>query len=147
MEFTKEGVVIEGNLITLAEITKNCLIAKVKDEKLLLLKMKWPRRDKAIKECITLTSEKIEIIKKIMFGKTIYFGEIDGKHSDVFNVFDESDIEIVEDVPTIVDFLTAHPSGHEYNHSFLITFRDYAGDGGYDDVSEDDIKEFETIWE
>jgi hypothetical protein len=81
-----------------------------------------------------------------MLGKTIYFGEIDGKHSEVYNTLDESDIKIIEDPKLILHFLSGFPSGHEYNYSFINTFSDRASDGEYDDISEEELKEFETIF-
>ena len=143
--YKKDGILIDENFISLSEITEKCNLEKVKEEKLLLLKMEWKGWrgfDEGILEKIVLPLEKIEIIKKHILGKTIYFGEIAGKHSDVYNSLDENDIEVIDDPKVIQQFLSSNPSGHEYNHSFLYTFCDYASDGGYDDISEEDAKEF-----
>lgn len=147
MEITykKDGILIDENFISLSEITEKCNLEKVKEEKLLLLKMEWEGWrgfDEGILEKIVLPLEKIEIIKKHILGKTIYFGEIAGKHSDVCNSLDENDIEVIDDPKVIQQFLSSDPSGHEYSHSFLYTFSDYASDGGYDDISDEDAKEF-----
>ena len=136
--YKKDGILIDENFISLSEITEKCNLEKVKEEKLLLLKIEWKGWrgfDEGILEKIVLPLEKIETIK-------IYFGEIAGKHSDVYNSLDENDIEIIEDPKVIQQFLSSNPSRHEYNHSFLYTFSDYASDGGYDDISEEDAKEF-----
>ena len=143
--YKKDGILIDENFISLSEIIEKCNLEKVKEEKLLLLKMEWKGWrgfDEGILEKIVLPLEKIETIKKHILGKTIYFGEIAGKHSDVYNSLDENDIEVIEDSKVIQQFLSSNPSGHEYNHSFLYTFSDYASDGGYDDISEEDAKEF-----
>lgn len=143
--FKKDGVLIDENFISLSDIIEKCNIEKIKDEKLVLLKMEWKGWrgfDEGILEKIVLPIEKIEIIKKHILGKTIYFGEIAGKHSDVYNSLDDNDIEVITDTKEINKFLSSNPSGHEYNHSFLYTFSDYASDGGYDDISEEDVEEF-----
>ena len=143
--YKKDGIIINNNFISLFEITKNCNLEKLKEEKLVILKMEWSGWrgfDEGILEKIALPIEKIETIKKYILGKTIYFGEIAGKHSDVYNSLDENDIEIIDDPKAILKFLQSNPSGHKYNHSFLHSFYDYASDGGYDDISEEDAKEF-----
>lgn len=149
IEYKKEGIVIDDNFISLFEIIKKCNLKKVKEDKLFLLKMEWKGWrgfDEGILEKIVLPLEKINIVKKHILGKTIYFGEIAGKHSDVFGSLDENDIEIIKDTKAIQEFLSLNPSGHEYNYSFLQTFSEYASDGGYDDVSEEDIKEIEKYF-
>jgi len=149
IEYKKNGILTAGTFIHLNEIVKRCTEEKIKEEKLLLLKMQWSERRgfEGILEKIVLPIEKIEIIKKHILGKTIYFGEIAGKHSEIYGHLDENEIEIIEDQKEVLDFLINNPSGHDYNHSFLYTFSDYASDGGYDDVSDDDVKEFETAFD
>lgn len=144
--YKKDGIIIDDTFIELSNIIKNCNYSKIKEEKLLLLKIEWKGWrgfSEGILEKIVLPSEKIEVIKKHILGKTIYFGEIAGKHSEVCNTLDDNDIEIVDDVNIIQEFLEQYPTGHIYNHSFLYTFYDYASDGGYKDkISEEDIEEF-----
>lgn len=143
--YKKDGILIDENFISLSEITEKCNLEKVKEEKLLLLKMElkgWRGFGEGILEKIVLPLENIETIKKHILGKTIYFGEIAGKHSDVCNSLDENDIEVIDDPKVIQQFLSSNPSGHEYNHSFLYAFSDSASDGDYDNISEEDAKEF-----
>lgn len=145
INYTKDGVSVNSEFINLSEIIKKCNAAKIKEENLLLLKMEWKGWrgfDEGIKERILLPIEKIETIKKYILGKEIYFGEIAGKHSEVYNTLDENDILIITDKKEISKFLKDFPSGHEYNYSFLHTFSDYASDGGYEDITDDNISEF-----
>ena len=98
--YKKDGILIDENFISLSEITEKCNLEKIKEEKLLLLKMEWKGWrgfDEGILEKIVLPLEKIETIKKHILGKIIYFGEIAGKHSDVYNSLDENDIEVISD--------------------------------------------------
>lgn len=143
--YKKDGILIGGIFISLSDIIEKCNIEFIKDEKLILLKIQWTGWrgfDEGILEIIALPMEKIKIIKKHILGKTIYFGEIAGKHSDVYGTLDENDIELIHDPKMISDFLHRNPNRHNYNHSFLYRFHDYAIDGVYDDVSEVDVKEF-----
>lgn len=145
--YKKDGILIDENFISLFEITEKCNLEKIKEDKLLLLKMEWKGWrgfDEGILEKIVLPIENIEIIKKHILGKKIYFGEIAGKHSNVYNTLDENDIEVIDDYKIIQQFLSSNPNGHQYNYSFLHTFYDYASDGGYEDISEEDIKEFSS---
>ena len=147
--YKKDGIIVGENFISLVEITEKCNIEKLKEEKLILLKMEWKGWrgfEEGILVKIVLPIEKIEIIKKFMLGKEINFGEIAGKHSEIYNSFDENDIELIYDQKEICDFLLNNPSGHEYNHSFLYTFHDHVLDGIYDDVTEEDVEWIQTIF-
>ena len=145
--YKKDGILIGDNFVSLSEIIKKCNKEKLKEEKLFLLKMEWKGWrgfDEGILEKIVLPIEKIETIKKFILGETIYFGEIAGKHSEVYNTLDENDIEVISDQKVILEFLSINPNGHEYNHSFLHTFSDMLSDGENDEMSKEDIKEFKN---
>ena len=149
IEYKKDGLVIDGNFISLESIISKCNEIKISEDKLVLLKMEWIGWRgfyKGILEEIVLPIEKVDIIKKYILGKTIYFGEIAGKHSDVYNTLDENDIEIIDDKKVIDKFLIDNPSGHDYNHSFLHRFIDAVQDGQYDEdepyMTEEQIDEF-----
>lgn len=143
--YKKDGVLISGKFISLSEITSKCNAEKTKEGRMLLLRMEWRGWrgfNKGVLEEIVLSEAAIKTIKKHILGKTIYFGEIAGKHSDIYNSLDDNDIEVISDTDKINEFLLSNPSGHSYNHSFLHTFLDYASSGGYDDISEEEAKEF-----
>ena len=147
--YKKDGVLINENFISLSEIIQKCNLEKIKEENLLLLKIEWKGWRgfrEGILEKIVLPLEKIEIIKKCILGKTIYFREIAGKHSEIYNSVDENDIEIIDKPELIQQFLLSNPSGHEYNHSFLYKFSDGISDGLYDDISDEEAKEFDNIF-
>lgn len=149
IEYRKNGIVIDGELLLLSTIIKECDALKISEENLVLLVMEWKGWrgfDEGILEEIVLPVEKIEIIKKYIIGRTIYFGDIAGKHSEVFNTIDEEDMKIIDDPKAVGDFIAANPSMHKYNHSFLYTFSNYASDGGYDDITEEQAKEFNNAW-
>ena len=66
--YKKDGILIDENFISLFEITEKCNLEKIKEEKLLLLKMEWKGWrgfEEGILEKIVLPLENIEIIKNI----------------------------------------------------------------------------------
>ena len=143
--YKKDGILIDDNFISLHEIKVNCLKKKIEEEELLLLKLEWKGWrgfSEGIKEQIVLSMDKIETIKKYLLGKTINFGEINGKHSEIYNTLDDNDIEIDSDINNILHFLLSKPNGHEYNHSFLYKLHDKMLDGCYDDISDEEIESF-----
>lgn len=143
--YKKDGIQIGDEFLSLTDIIKNCNEVKVKDENLVLFKMEWGSRRgfDGILEEIVLPKKNVEIIKKHIIGKEIYFGEIAGKHSEIYGKLEESETKVIEDPEKIEDFLRKNPSGHSYNHSFLYTYSDYANDGGYGEVNEKEMKEFD----
>ena len=106
----------------------------------------WRGFDEGIVERILLPIENIEAIKKYILGRTINFGEIAGKHSEVYNSLDENDITIIEDISEIEDFLRHNPSQHDCNHSFLNTFYCMALDGCFEDITEEEAHNFAKLW-
>lgn len=150
IEFKKDGILIDSEFISLSEIIAKCNNSKVKAENLLLLKMEWKGWrgfDEGILERILLPIEKIEVIKKYILGKQINFGEIAGKHSEVYNTLDENDISIITDKKEIAKFMKKCPIGHEFNHSFLNQFHNQASDGVYgDEITDEQLKEFGKAW-
>ena len=147
IKFTKEGVKFGDEFFTLNDIAVGVNKAKIREEDLVILKMEWPhtRSWDGNVEQIVLPSANIERIREILTGKNIYFGEINGKHSEVFGTLEESEFEVDHDVDRINDFLCAHPTGHSYEHSFIHAFEIQADEEEYEDVNKDTIKEFESL--
>ena len=50
-----------------------------------------------------------------VMGKTIYFGEILGKHSEIYGPLDPIDITLVTDDPVVVDLFIEHKLECGYN--------------------------------
>lgn len=147
--YTKDGLNINGELLTLEQITTGVNLARIVADGLVLMTIEWPwqRGFDGAKEQVVLSKEKAERIKEIITGVTVYFGEIAGKHSDIYGEVEENEIKISDDSQAVLSFLNKHPSRHDYNHSFLYIISDYASDGGYDDEhwTEDLIKEFSDL--
>ena len=144
INYQKDGIIIDGEFYGISQIISKCNDAKIEQDKLSLLTIEWRggRGFDGCKEQIVLSADKIEIIKKYMVGRTVYFGEIAGKHSDVYGEVLESEVTVSDDKKVISDFLSEYPSGHTYDHSFLYQFSDSAQDGQYEDMTEEEVKEF-----
>jgi len=143
IKYTKDGVIFNNEFISLAEIIKNVNAVEINDDKLAMMTMTWgySRNFDGVCETIVLPINRLNNIKEIISGKMIYFGEINGKHSDIHGVLEENEIKISTNKNEINKFLTTNPSGHNYDHSFLDTFYNYLLDGQYD-ISDEDIKKF-----
>lgn len=48
-------------------------------------------------------------------GKTIYFGEILGKHSEVYGDLEEGDCEVITDDPQVIKIFEDHNISSGYN--------------------------------
>jgi hypothetical protein len=149
IEYTKDGVKFGESFVTLKEIITNINKEKAKDNDLVLLTMelKGGRGFDGCLEEIVLPKDNAKRIVKIMSGKLIDFGEIAGKHSEIFCYFSKEHYKISSSNKKITDFLNNNnPSGHAYNHSFLHVFSDRASDGAYDDVDDDIVEEFNKLY-
>jgi hypothetical protein len=150
------GIFVDDAFLPLADIQKECtktFLKEMKSKDLHLLTIEWKMRNMGnIRERIVLPFKNIEIIKKLIVGRTINFGEINGKHSEVYGDLDENHLTLTKKKKDLLEFLLECPDGHDYNYSFLHTFMDYANDGGYnegtwkkpelDDITEAQLEEF-----
>lgn len=143
--YTKDGLMVDDTFISLKEIIRNCNIEFIKSETIMLLKIEWKssRGFDGICETIALPLKVIREIKKHIVGKRVYFGEIAGKHSEIYGTIDESDIKIIDDQHEIEHFLSTNYKGHSYNYSFLMYFLG----NSFDEIPEFEMKAFERIYD
>lgn len=144
--YKKDGVLFGDTFVKLTDIIENINKIKTKEDNLVKLSISWPegRGNDGINETLVVSRENALRIREILVGKTIYFGEIHGKHSEVYGTIDEDEITICEDNDKVIAYLQNN-SSHEYNHSFIDKFLDYAFDGGYSDVDDDLANELQTL--
>ena len=121
IKFTKDGLLINGQLFTLDEIQMECYRAKVEEDKLVLLRIYWRggRGMDDIVEGKILKAENVEPLLNLIIGQKVYFGEIAGKHSEVSGTLDTEDITVKTDIDSVVAFLLTCPLGWDSNYSFL----------------------------
>jgi len=120
--YKKDGIELDGAFLSLAIIIEKCNDIKLKEDKLVLLEMGWDGRGGSIFERRALPLENVLKIKEILLDKEVYFGEIWGKHSEVYGNMREDTFEIVKDKKKIKDFLREYPQGFDFDHSFIHTF-------------------------
>jgi hypothetical protein len=122
IQYKKDGIVVGDVFLLLSDIIKECNNIKIKEDKLVLLEIGWDGRGGSVFEQIALPKKIALRVKDILLNQEVYFGEIWGKHSEVYGEIRERDFKIVADKKKIKSFLEEYPSGHEYDHSFIYTF-------------------------
>lgn len=127
IKYTEEGIVINDKLITLSEIKENVMFSKIKNNKLILLKLEIGRRSVDIYHNIIIKSENIEDILSLITDKKLYFVEIEGKHSKVYMSLDKRYISIVTDEQKVMEFIVSNDF-ENYNFSFIDALNS-AGEG------------------
>lgn len=148
IKYKKDGIELEdGTVLLLSEITEKCNEINLKENKLVLLEMGWEGRSGSIFEQIVLPLENVLRLKELLLDKEVYFGEIWGKHSEVYGSISEDTFEIVKDKKKIKEFLAEFPTGHDYDHSFIYTFVEKCETqlDEYDESERDDYVSTELI--
>lgn len=119
--YLKDGILVADAFLLLSEIVEECNKVAIKEDNIVLLEMGWDGRGGSVFEQIALPKEKALKLKEILLDKNVYFGEIWGKHSEVYGNISENTFEIVEDSKKIKKFLNTYPDKHNYDHSFIYT--------------------------
>lgn len=118
---------------------------KASDKVLVTIEWEGARNRKGIKEQLVVNINDWNIVQdKIICDVGVYFGEIDGKHSEVYGNIEENEITIDNNKNNITNFLKDHPSGHTYNYSFLYTiYQQYVNgeDGWFEIFGEEGISD------
>jgi hypothetical protein len=122
VKYKKDGIEVNGEFLELAVIIEKCNDVKLKEDKLVLLEMGWDGRGGSVFERRALPLNNALRVKEILLDREVYFGEIWGKHSEVYGSMCENTFEIVKDKKKIKDFLREYPNGVDYDHSFIETF-------------------------
>ncbi len=122
----------------------------IKENNIVLLEMGWDGRGGSVFEQIALPKENALRLKDIMLNKNVYFGEIWGKHSEVYGDISEDTFELIEDKKKIKGFLNTYPNKHNYDHSFIYTLIERAEEAlEYEDESDSELTqdEIDEIYE
>jgi hypothetical protein len=135
--FKKDGIILNNEFISLTDIIKECYTARIKEEDLCLLKIEWKstRSFDGATEILLVSRKDAKDFKKLITGLKIYFGEIAGKHSEVYGNLQKDDITIIDELEKTLHWLLDNPKGHNYNHSFLYNLKYELEDYNHD-VSE-----------
>jgi len=122
IKYKKDGIEINGEFLSLVTITEKCNEIKLKEDKLVIIQMSWDSRGGSVFEQRSLPLEKALRVKEILLGETVDFGEIWGKHSEVYGQMEENDFKIIDDKKKVKEFLRQHTNGIDYDHSFIERF-------------------------
>lgn len=106
----------------------------------LLITLEWKggRGFDGIMEQFIIDKDHWLSIKPILLGNEIYFGEIAGKHSEVFGDLKESEITESLDLKEILDFQQEYGLHNNPKHSFLKTLSSWFKDSLYEYNKESD---------
>ena len=144
--YKKNGIELEdGTFLSLSVIIENCNRIKTEESDLVILRFFWSRRQSDIFESRVYPRKNAERIMEMMTGKQIYFGEIEGKHSEVCGTLDEEDVTIADDKAKVTEFISVNPEGWDYNHSFIDVFHDHMENDETDKFMEEFSKLVEYV--
>lgn len=143
MKYLENGIEVEGVFYKLEDVIKNCNDLKIKKEDTIILKIEWSGRGGEVYEHLSLPKKTATKVKKLLLGKEVYFGEIWGKHSEVYGGIEEGDFKVITDKEKVQEFLTSYPNGSDYNHSFINTLIDnYSDNGGREYYEKEEGKKY-----
>lgn len=123
--YKKDGILINGEFLSIDKIIEKCNDVAIKEKNLVLFSMCWEGRGGDVTEIRALPLENALKLKEILLGRVVYFGEIWGKHSEVYGEITEDTFEIEIDKKKVKKFMGKYPSGVDYNHSFITTFANH----------------------
>ena len=142
IKYKEDGLEINGVFLSLDEITNNVNNEKIKNKELCLMTIEWSysRNFDGAYEKIVLPLESAKRFKEVFVGVEIYFGEIAGKHSEIYGDLEENEITTETDMTVINDFLSRFPYGRDFNHSFIDVLSDSISDGSCELMSSEEFE-------
>jgi len=117
------------------------------------MKLEWEscRGFSGIKEYRIMTLPNVKIFKEKCSYTDIdlQFGEIEGKHSDIYNTLDSNDFKLITDNETIIKFLQNHPNGSYIpeGNSFIEIISEQWKDYEWEDATGLTHKNFEKLFD
>ena len=138
IKYLSNGIEVNGEFISKETLVKEIESIKVKEKDLVVVRISWSgnRNFDGCYENIVLPRELANEYVDNFTGREAYFGEIAGKHSEIYGTVDEDEISITEDA---VEFLEQCPSGVYYDHSFSSAFYNSLEGQDYDDEEIDKL--------
>ena len=119
MKYTSKGLIQDnGEILTIEDFTRNVYLKRIEEYDLILVKILWKRRRSRDLYQNFITSNSIEKVNHLLIGENVYFGEIEGKHSEVFGDIDSEDLSFITDKKEILEFYLNYGSENS-NIDFL----------------------------
>ena len=145
--YTEQGMMIDGKLYGIDTINLKVNQKRIKNQKLAILTIEWEgyrRGFEGICERLVAPLDTLKEIYDLMMGQQVYFGEIAGKHSEVYFTVEKEHITIDTSPTEVTAFLKEFPNGHDYDHSALQTvYYDYSEEDG--DYEAHEIAAYKTL--
>lgn len=149
IEYLENGINVNGEFTSLKQITEKCNEVKLNSRDLVILKIHWSSRGGDVCEQRVYDRVVAEEVKELLVDKFVDFGEIWGKHSEVFGDIEYKDMSFIEDKKEIKQFLLENPNGSYYDHSFIESvFERYEEALEYEEeLDEDYVDDLERLKE
>lgn len=145
IKYKKDGIEVNGEFYSLVNIIKECNAIRRAEDDLVILQLYWERpRSSDIYESRIYPKHIAERLMEMMLDRQVYFGEIEGKHSEVFGVIEDHEITIITKKTEVDNFLLDNPTGIIFNHSFINAFAEDCYD--YGEEFQDEFKKL-ISWE
>lgn len=144
-------ILLEAREYSVEELENIIAINKIKSATDVLVSIKWVgnRNSPTIEESFIVDNTFLTEFQPKIINKDINFGEIFGKHSEIYGQIEDSDIAVIKDSELILTFIKNNYNRHVYNHSFLSVIND--GEDAYgvrwdEFVTENDIEVLKKIF-
>jgi hypothetical protein len=148
-------ILLEAREYSVEELENIIAINKITSVADVLVSIKWVgnRNSPTIEESFIVDNTFWTKFQPKIINKDINFGEIFGKHSEIYGQIEDSDITVIKDPESILTFIKNNHSRHVYNHSFLSVIIDAYNDGEdaygvcWDEfITENDIEVLKKIF-
>lgn len=145
IKYLSNGIEVNGEFISKETLVKEIESVKVKERDLVVVRISWggTRSFDGCYENIVLPRELAKEYVDNFTGRQAYFGEIAGKHSEIYGEVKEDEISVTEDA---VEFLANYPSGADCDYSFREAFFSEMDVRNYGEEQQEEIdKLFEIL--
>ena len=145
IKYLSNGIEVNGEFIPKETLVKEIESVKVKERDLVVVRISWSggRNFDGCYENVVLPRDLAKEYVDSFTGRQAYFGEIAGKHSEIYGEVEEDEISVTEDA---VEFLANYPSGVDYDHSFRDAFYSEMEGRDYDEEEQEEVdKLFEIL--
>ena len=138
IKYLSNGIEVNREFISKETLVKEIESIKVKERDLVVVRISWSgnRNFDGCYENIVLPRELANEYVNNFTGIEAYFGEIAGKHSEIYGTVEEDEIKITDDA---VEFLAVYPRGVDYYHSFRNAFFNSLEGMNYEDDEKEEI--------
>lgn len=148
IQYLENGIEVNGEFISLQDITEKCNSLQIEKEDLAILKIEWHGRGGDSYEHRVYPKETAKRLKELLIGKFAYLGEVWGKHSEVCGDLEDNHITIEDNKEKVKEFLLENPGSSDASDYFIESVLEwYDEQDGEENNEEEYCKQIEEIRE